>query len=89
MGGQKTHFGFSTVNEDEKAGKVAEVFHSVAKNYDIMNDVMSAGLHRVWKHFTIHTAHLKKEIKCWTLRAVRAICRAVGRNGSARKARFG
>lgn len=50
MGGQKTHFGFSTVNEDEKAGKVAEVFHSVAKNYDIMNDVMSAGLHRVWKH---------------------------------------
>ena len=43
----------TTVNEEEKAGKVAEVFHSVAKNYDIMNDVMSAGLHRVWKHFTI------------------------------------
>ncbi|WP_308018608.1 bifunctional demethylmenaquinone methyltransferase/2-methoxy-6-polyprenyl-1,4-benzoquinol methylase UbiE [Neisseria cinerea] len=60
MGEQKTHFGFSTVNEDEKAGKVAEVFHSVAKNYDIMNDVMSAGLHRVWKHFTINTAYLKK-----------------------------
>jgi len=60
MGEQKTHCGFSTVNEDEKAGKVAEVFHSVAKNYDIMNDVMSAGLHRVWKHFTINTAHLKK-----------------------------
>ena len=41
MSEQKTHFGFSTVNESEKAGKVAEVFHSVAKNYDIMNDVMS------------------------------------------------
>ena len=60
MSDHKTHFGFSTVDEDEKAGKVAEVFHSVAKNYDIMNDVMSGGLHRVWKHFTINTARLKK-----------------------------
>lgn len=60
MSDHKTHFGFTTVNEEEKAGKVAEVFHSVAKNYDIMNDVMSAGLHRVWKHFTINTARLKK-----------------------------
>ena len=41
MSDHKTHFGFSTVDENEKAGKVAEVFHSVAKNYDIMNDVMS------------------------------------------------
>ena len=57
---KKTHFGYQTVNESEKAAKVAEVFHSVAKNYDIMNDVMSFGLHRVWKHFTIHTAHLKR-----------------------------
>ena len=56
MSDHKTHFGFSTVDESEKAGKVAEVFHSVAKNYDIMNDVMSGGLHRVWKHFTINTA---------------------------------
>ena len=60
MSDHKTHFGFTTVDEDEKAGKVAEVFHSVAKNYDIMNDVMSGGLHRVWKHFTINTARLKK-----------------------------
>ena len=57
---QKTHFGFKTVNESEKANKVAEVFHSVAKNYDIMNDVMSGGLHRVWKHFTINTARVPK-----------------------------
>lgn len=57
---KQTHFGFQTVNESEKAGKVAQVFHSVAKNYDIMNDVMSGGLHRVWKHFTINTARIPK-----------------------------
>ena len=48
-----THFGFETVAEAEKAQKVAEVFHSVAKRYDLMNDLMSCGLHRLWKHFTI------------------------------------
>lgn len=52
--GSTTHFGFNTVAEDEKESKVAEVFHSVAKNYDIMNDVMSVGLHRVWKLFTVN-----------------------------------
>ncbi|AUX60673.1 bifunctional demethylmenaquinone methyltransferase/2-methoxy-6-polyprenyl-1,4-benzoquinol methylase UbiE [Simonsiella muelleri] len=57
---KQTHFGFQTVNESEKANKVAQVFHSVAKNYDIMNDVMSGGLHRVWKHFTVHTARVPK-----------------------------
>lgn len=57
---KQTHFGFQTVNENEKANKVAQVFHSVAKNYDIMNDVMSGGLHRVWKHFTINTARVPK-----------------------------
>lgn len=55
-----THFGYQTVNESEKQGRVAQVFHSVAKNYDIMNDVMSMGLHRVWKHFTINTARITK-----------------------------
>ncbi|MBR9844184.1 MAG: bifunctional demethylmenaquinone methyltransferase/2-methoxy-6-polyprenyl-1,4-benzoquinol methylase UbiE [Rhodobacteraceae bacterium] len=44
-----THFGFETVREDEKAGKVQGVFNSVASKYDIMNDVMSVGIHRVWK----------------------------------------
>ncbi|MBM3351134.1 MAG: bifunctional demethylmenaquinone methyltransferase/2-methoxy-6-polyprenyl-1,4-benzoquinol methylase UbiE [Betaproteobacteria bacterium] len=48
-----THFGYKTVNESEKAKKVAEVFHSVADNYDLMNDVMSAGLHRGWKRFAV------------------------------------
>ena len=55
----KTHFGFKTVEEDKKANLVADVFHSVAGNYDIMNDVMSMGMHRVWKQFTFFTAELK------------------------------
>ena len=48
-----THFGFKTVAETEKAKKVADVFHSVASKYDLMNDVMSAGLHRGWKRFAV------------------------------------
>ena len=56
---QETHFGFKTVAESEKAGKVADVFHSVAKKYDVMNDLMSGGLHRVWKHFTLTTSGVK------------------------------
>ena len=60
MTDKQTHFGYRTINESEKAAKVAEVFHSVAKKYDIMNDVMSGGLHRVWKHFTITTARVPK-----------------------------
>lgn len=54
-----THFGFKTVDESEKAGKVADVFHSVAHRYDVMNDLMSAGLHRLWKRFTIETSGVK------------------------------
>ncbi len=56
---QQTHFGFKTVTEDKKASLVADVFHSVAKNYDIMNDVMSFGLHRIWKKFTLFTSEIK------------------------------
>jgi len=44
-----THFGFETVREDEKAGRVQGVFSSVASRYDVMNDVMSGGIHRIWK----------------------------------------
>jgi demethylmenaquinone methyltransferase/2-methoxy-6-polyprenyl-1,4-benzoquinol methylase len=51
-----THFGFKTVAESEKARKVGEVFHSVASRYDLMNDVMSGGLHRLWKRFTVETS---------------------------------
>lgn len=49
----KTHFGFRTVDTGQKADMVADVFHSVAAKYDIMNDVMSFGIHRLWKRFTI------------------------------------
>ena len=54
-----THFGFNTVTEDEKAGKVAEVFHSVADRYNLMNDLLSAGLHRIWKRFAIEVSGVK------------------------------
>jgi demethylmenaquinone methyltransferase/2-methoxy-6-polyprenyl-1,4-benzoquinol methylase len=52
----KTHFGFETVDEQEKARRVAGVFSSVAQKYDVMNDLMSAGLHRLWKKFAIEIA---------------------------------
>ena len=53
---QDTHFGYQKVKAGEKAAKVAEVFHSVAAKYDLMNDLMSGGVHRLWKMFTIELA---------------------------------
>jgi demethylmenaquinone methyltransferase/2-methoxy-6-polyprenyl-1,4-benzoquinol methylase len=55
----ETHFGFQTVDENEKAAKVGEIFHSVAKRYDLMNDVMSAGLHRGWKRFAVEISGVR------------------------------
>ncbi|MBW8468421.1 MAG: bifunctional demethylmenaquinone methyltransferase/2-methoxy-6-polyprenyl-1,4-benzoquinol methylase UbiE [Thiobacillus sp.] len=52
-----THFGFKTVDEREKAQHVRSVFDSVAPKYDVMNDLMSAGLHRVWKRYTLTVAN--------------------------------
>lgn len=52
-----THFGFQTVDEQEKAKHVRSVFDSVAPKYDVMNDLMSAGLHRIWKRYTITLAN--------------------------------
>lgn len=54
-----THFGFETVNETEKAQKVAGVFTSVASNYDVMNDLMSVGLHRLWKRYAISVSGVR------------------------------
>ena len=59
MTDKTTHFGFKTVDEAEKQRKVGEVFHSVASNYDVMNDVMSAGMHRVWKRFALEISGVK------------------------------
>lgn len=53
-----THFGFQTVDESDKAKRVAGVFTSVASKYDIMNDLMSAGLHRIWKRFAVGLANV-------------------------------
>lgn len=55
----KTHFGFQSVAWDEKEKKVGAVFHSVAKNYDLMNDLMSVGIHRLWKRFTIELSRVR------------------------------
>ncbi len=55
----QTHFGFETVDETDKAKRVAGVFTSVASKYDIMNDLMSAGMHRIWKRFAISIAGVR------------------------------
>jgi len=54
-----THFGFQTVDEREKARRVRGVFDSVASRYDVMNDLMSMGMHRVWKHYTVTVADVR------------------------------
>ena len=54
-----THFGFQSVAWDEKEKKVDQVFKAVAKNYDLMNDLMSFGIHRLWKLFTIELSQVK------------------------------
>ena len=59
MSDKTTHFGYKQVNVEEKAGKVAEVFHSVAANYDLMNDLMSAGIHRLWKRVAIQMSGVR------------------------------
>lgn len=82
----KTHFGFETVEENEKAKKVAGVFHSVASNYDLMNDLMSAGLHRAWKAFTIAQANVRPggkvlDIAAGTGDLTKAFTKAAGPTG--------
>lgn len=58
-GENTTHFGFQNVDVEEKADKVADVFHSVAAKYDIMNDLMSFGVHRIWKRLTIESSGVR------------------------------
>jgi demethylmenaquinone methyltransferase/2-methoxy-6-polyprenyl-1,4-benzoquinol methylase len=59
-GGETTHFGFKTVAKAEKESLVADVFHSVAGKYDLMNDLMSGGIHRLWKRFTIDCSGIRR-----------------------------
>jgi demethylmenaquinone methyltransferase / 2-methoxy-6-polyprenyl-1,4-benzoquinol methylase len=82
-----THFGYQTVDAAAKAGEVAKVFHSVAHKYDIMNDVMSAGLHRIWKAYTIHLAGVRSgmsvlDIAGGTGDLAGAFAKQVGPNGT-------
>ena len=81
-----THFGFQTVEEGEKASRVRGVFDSVASRYDIMNDLMSMGLHRAWKAYTVAVANLKAgdrvlDIAGGTGDLSRAFARHVGERG--------
>ena len=62
-GGGATHFGYQTVDERDKARKVRGVFDSVASRYDLMNDLMSGGLHRLWKRFAVGQAALRPGMK--------------------------
>ena len=82
----QTHFGFQTVDEKEKARRVAGVFSSVAQKYDVMNDLMSLGLHRLWKKFTIEIAAPRPgervlDVAGGTADLSSAFARRVGANG--------
>jgi demethylmenaquinone methyltransferase/2-methoxy-6-polyprenyl-1,4-benzoquinol methylase len=82
----QTHFGFETVDEAEKAGRVRQVFDSVAARYDIMNDLMSAGLHRIWKAYTVNVARVRPGDRVLDLAAgtgdlTRAFARQAGPQG--------
>ncbi|ABA58801.1 bifunctional demethylmenaquinone methyltransferase/2-methoxy-6-polyprenyl-1,4-benzoquinol methylase UbiE [Nitrosococcus oceani] len=61
--GKTTHFGFQEVPIEEKSHKVAEVFHSVASHYDLMNDLMSLGIHRLWKRFVIELSGVRSGMR--------------------------
>ena len=81
-----THFGFKTVDEKEKAKHVRGVFDSVASKYDVMNDLMSMGMHRAWKAYTVALAHVKAgdrvlDIAGGTGDLTRAFARQVGEQG--------
>ena len=83
---QQTHFGYRTVEAGEKAGMVAEVFHSVAGKYDLMNDLMSFGVHRLWKRFTIERSGVRAGQRVLDLAGgtgdlARAFARRVGPGG--------
>lgn len=83
---QVTHFGFQSVPINEKETKVKEVFHSVAKNYDIMNDLMSFGIHRLWKYLTIELSQIRQDDLILDLAGgsgdlTKLICKKIGVNG--------
>jgi len=83
----KTHFGFQSVEESEKSSRVRSVFDSVASNYDLMNDLMSAGMHRLWKKYTVTVADLGLGMKVLDIAGgtgdlALAFAKEVGSNGT-------
>ena len=81
-----THFGFQTVDEREKARRVRGVFDSVASKYDVMNDLMSMGLHRMWKAYTVAVAAARPgdrvlDVAGGTGDLARALAKQVGPSG--------
>ena len=86
MNKKTTHFGYETVAAEDKAGRVRNVFDSVAHKYDLMNDLMSVGLHRLWKHFTIEHAGVRRgqivlDLAGGTGDLARKFAEKVGRDG--------
>ena len=82
-----THFGFQSIEETQKAGRVRGVFDSVAAKYDVMNDLMSMGLHRAWKAYTVAVANLREgqrvlDIAGGTGDLARAFAAKVGPSGT-------
>ena len=82
----KTHFGYQTIDKSDKEKMVASVFHSVAAKYDIMNDLMSFGVHRLWKRFTIDASAVRPGNKVLDLAGgtgdlTRKFSEIVGENG--------
>jgi demethylmenaquinone methyltransferase/2-methoxy-6-polyprenyl-1,4-benzoquinol methylase len=82
----QTHFGYQSVEEAEKASRVKGVFDSVASKYDVMNDLMSLGMHRAWKAYTVAVANLHEgdrvlDIAGGTGDLARAFARRVGSSG--------
>ena len=85
-GAEETHFGYKTVNKAEKQARVADVFTSVAKKYDIMNDLMSFGIHRLWKRYAISLSGVRAgqhvlDIAGGTGDLAKVFSREVGRQG--------
>ncbi|GGI84997.1 bifunctional demethylmenaquinone methyltransferase/2-methoxy-6-polyprenyl-1,4-benzoquinol methylase UbiE [Legionella impletisoli] len=83
---KKTHFGYQTVAWEEKEKKVGEVFKSVANRYDLMNDLMSLGIHRLWKRFTVelsqvHAGHSVLDLAGGTGDLTRLFLKRVGETG--------
>ena len=86
MMNNNTHFGYKIIQEDEKVHRVAEVFNSVTPTYDVMNDLMSVGLHRIWKIFTIEQAAVRSGFKVLDIAGgtgdlARAFAKRVGSTG--------